>query len=186
MKLFKRPSPAIVVALIALVLAMSGTGYALTLPKNSIGKRQLKTNAVTSAKIKNGTIVGKDINSRTRRALKGHKGAPGRNGQAGPRGPAGAAGAAGKVGVSGYQVIQVKSASDSTSFKSLYPECPAGKVLLGGGAQVSGSVGGVGIVQSGPDTGATESKWEASAQEIAPQASNWTLYATIYCAQVAP
>jgi hypothetical protein len=183
MKLFRRPSPAIVVALIALVLAMSGTGYALTLPKYSIGKRQLKTNAVTSAKIKNGTIVSKDINRRTRRALKGHNGAPGQNGQTGPRGPAGATG---KVGVSGYQAIQVKSASDSTSFKSLYPECPAGKVLMGGGAQVSGSVGGVGIVQSGPDTAAIESKWEASAQEISPQASGWTLIATIYCAQVAP
>jgi hypothetical protein len=183
MKLFRRPSPAMVVALIALVLGMSGTGYALTLPKHSIGKSQLKTNAVTSAKIKNGTIVSKDINRRTRRALKGQIGAPGQNGPMGPRGPTGVAG---HVGVSGYQVIQVKSAGDSTSFKSLYPECPAGKVLLGGGAQVSGNVSGVGMVQSGPDFTAADSKWEASAQEISPQANGWTLIATVYCAQVAP
>ena len=46
------PSPAMVVALIALFVALGGTSYAaLTLPKNSVGTKQLKDGAVTAAKI---------------------------------------------------------------------------------------------------------------------------------------
>ncbi len=65
MKQFRigRPSPAMIVAIVALVLAMVGTGYAaVNLPKKSVGTAQLKTNAVTNAKIKNGTITGKKLN----------------------------------------------------------------------------------------------------------------------------
>ena len=58
-----RPSPAMVVAIAALVLAMVGTGYAaINLPKKSVGTAQLKANAVTNAKIKNNTITGKKLN----------------------------------------------------------------------------------------------------------------------------
>lgn len=58
-----RPSPAMVVAIAALVLAMVGTGYAaINLPKKSVGTAQLKVNAVTNAKIKNKTITGKKLN----------------------------------------------------------------------------------------------------------------------------
>lgn len=61
--LSRRPSPAMVVAVIALVIAMVGTGYAASLlPKNSVGTKQIKKNAVTSAKVKNKTLIGKDIN----------------------------------------------------------------------------------------------------------------------------
>ena len=65
MKQFRigRPSPAMVVAVAALVLAMVGTGYAaFKLPKKSVGTVQLKANAVTNAKIKNKTITGKKLN----------------------------------------------------------------------------------------------------------------------------
>ena len=58
----RRPSPAMVVAVAALVLAMAGVGYAATsLPKNSVGTKQIKKNAVTTAKVKNHTLTGKDI-----------------------------------------------------------------------------------------------------------------------------
>jgi hypothetical protein len=44
----QRPSPSMVVAFIALLVAMAGTGYAATtLPANSVSTRQLKNNAVT-------------------------------------------------------------------------------------------------------------------------------------------
>ena len=46
------PSPAMVVALSALVISMAGTGYAATrLPAHSVGSRALKKNAVTAAKL---------------------------------------------------------------------------------------------------------------------------------------
>jgi hypothetical protein len=52
-----------IVAIVALVVAMVGTGYAASLlPKNSVGTKQIKKNAVTGAKVKNQTLTGKDIN----------------------------------------------------------------------------------------------------------------------------
>src|SRR5262245_59274830 len=61
-----RPSPAMVVACIALTVALGGTSYAaIKLPKNSVGPRQLKTNAVTSPKVKNNAMTGADVNEGT-------------------------------------------------------------------------------------------------------------------------
>lgn len=76
MRLLKhRPSPAMVVAMIALFVAMSGAGYAASVAKNSVGTAALKSRAVTGDKIAkntilgsriiNGTIKGKDINLAT-------------------------------------------------------------------------------------------------------------------------
>jgi hypothetical protein len=66
-----RPSPAMVVAVMALIAALSGTAYA-ALGKNSVGSRQLKAkavtsgkianNAVTSAKVAQNSLTGADIN----------------------------------------------------------------------------------------------------------------------------
>lgn len=54
-----RPSPAMVVACIALTVALGGTSYAaIALPKNSVGTRQLKKNAVTGVKVKANAITG--------------------------------------------------------------------------------------------------------------------------------
>jgi hypothetical protein len=61
-KRLKVPSPAMAVAVAALVLAMVGTGYAaFKVPKKSVGTAQLKAKAVTNPKIKNGTITGKKL-----------------------------------------------------------------------------------------------------------------------------
>lgn len=62
----QRPSPAMAVALIALVVALGGTGYAaFKLPNNSVGVKQIKKNAVTSIKVKNHSLRGVDINAAT-------------------------------------------------------------------------------------------------------------------------
>jgi hypothetical protein len=65
------PSPAMIVAIIALVLALSGTAFA-ALGKNSVGTRQLKSkavttgkiasNAVNAAKVADHSLTGQDIN----------------------------------------------------------------------------------------------------------------------------
>lgn len=48
-----RPSPALVIAIIALVCAAAGTGYAaIKVPKNSVGTAQIKNKAVTPPKVK--------------------------------------------------------------------------------------------------------------------------------------
>jgi hypothetical protein len=47
-----RPSPALAVAVLALLIALSGTAYAAaTLPRHSVGTAQLKNRAVTLTKI---------------------------------------------------------------------------------------------------------------------------------------
>jgi hypothetical protein len=59
----KAPSPAFVVSLLALFVALGGTTYAATsFPANSVGTKQLKKNAVTAAKIKKGAIVASKVN----------------------------------------------------------------------------------------------------------------------------
>ncbi len=58
-----RPSPALIVAIIALIISMGGTGYAaFTLPRNSVGTKQLKNGAVTAAKVKRHSLTGAQIN----------------------------------------------------------------------------------------------------------------------------
>lgn len=66
-----RPSPAMIVALLALFAALSGSAYA-ALGKNTVGTKQLKQKAVTTGKIANnavngakvapGSLSGEDIN----------------------------------------------------------------------------------------------------------------------------
>lgn len=56
-----RPSPALVIACLALFVALGGTGYALTLPTNSVGTKQLRKAAVTSPDIRNGAVRAIDV-----------------------------------------------------------------------------------------------------------------------------
>jgi hypothetical protein len=58
----KGPSPAMVVACLALAVALSGAGYAaIKIPRNSVGTAQLKANAVTSPKVGLNALTGNDI-----------------------------------------------------------------------------------------------------------------------------
>ena len=83
-----RPSPAMVVACLALTLALGGTSYAaIKLPKNSVGTKQLKKNAVVSAKVKNGSLLRADF--------KAGQVPAGPAGPVGPQGPQGVQGPAG-------------------------------------------------------------------------------------------
>jgi hypothetical protein len=56
----RRPSPALIVALLALVAALAGTATALP-GKNSIDKNDIKKNAVKSKNIKKGQVKSSDI-----------------------------------------------------------------------------------------------------------------------------
>lgn len=57
-----RPSPAMIVAIVALVLSLGGTSYAaIVLPAGSVGTKQLKSNAVVGAKVKTGSLTIGDI-----------------------------------------------------------------------------------------------------------------------------
>ena len=91
----KRFTPAMIVAMIALAVALSGTAVAGT------------AKLITGSQIANGTIKLVDIHSSAQTALKGKTGATGPQGPAGvqgaqgPTGPQGATGATGATGASG-------------------------------------------------------------------------------------
>src|SRR3954447_2729045 len=73
-----------VIATLALFLALGGGAYAaLKLPKNSVGAKQIKSNAVRSAEVKPGSLLANDFKAgqvpRGRqgvRGLRGMSGAP--------------------------------------------------------------------------------------------------------------
>jgi len=71
-RLLSRPSPALIVSIIALVVALAGTGYAASsLPRNSVGPGQIErgavhnsdlaSRAVTSSKVRDGSLLVKDF-----------------------------------------------------------------------------------------------------------------------------
>ena len=66
-----RPSPAMIVATLALFVAMGGTGYAVSkLPKGSVGPAQIRKNAVRSQHIKPGSITTAKLAQSTISALR--------------------------------------------------------------------------------------------------------------------
>src|SRR4029453_19075923 len=86
----RRPSPAMVVACIALGVSLGGTSYATitqVLPRNAVGPIQLRDNSVTSEKVR-------DFSLRLWDFKRGQlpRGPAGPTGPVGPQGPAGGIG----------------------------------------------------------------------------------------------
>jgi hypothetical protein len=81
-----------VMATLAMFIVLGGGAYAAgtTLAKNSVGSRQLKANAVTSSKVKDGKLLAKDFKAGQLPAgAKGATGAQGAKGDKGDKGDAG-------------------------------------------------------------------------------------------------
>lgn len=106
----RKPSPALVVASVSLFVALSGVSYAVAnLPRNSVGTAQLKPNAVTSPKVRDGSLKQNDFapgqlpvgaqGLAGPPGPRGETGATGNEGAQGAQGPQGPAGASGPVGV---------------------------------------------------------------------------------------
>jgi hypothetical protein len=92
----RRPSPAMLVALLALFVALGGSSYAaLQLRPGSVGTKQLKNGAVTSKKVRNNSLLVRDFRRSQRAQLQGPQGA---RLPSGPQGPQGAQGPQGPVG----------------------------------------------------------------------------------------
>jgi hypothetical protein len=61
-----RPSPAMVVAFIALFVAIGGSSYAVTrLPSGSVGSKQLRKGAVRTTNLANGAVTGAKVKNRS-------------------------------------------------------------------------------------------------------------------------
>jgi hypothetical protein len=97
------PRHGTVVAYVALFCALAGGAYAaVKLPGNSVGTKQLKTNAVIGAKVKDGSLAAADFAAGQLPAgPKGDTGAAGPKGDTGAAGPKGDTGATGPTGPTG-------------------------------------------------------------------------------------
>ena len=123
-----------VMATIAVFIALGGGAYAaVKLPKNSVGGAQIKKNAVTSTKVKNGSLKKGDF---AKNQLP--TGAPGPVGPAGARGPTGATGETGPTGTFGsVTTVFFQATSDlaNATNASYGAFCGAGKVAIAGGGR---------------------------------------------------
>ncbi len=71
MRRIKTPSPAMVVATVALFIALGGAGYAaVSIPRNSVGTNEIKNFAVTPLKIQPGAIKTKKLRDNSVTTLK--------------------------------------------------------------------------------------------------------------------
>jgi hypothetical protein len=192
------PSPALIVACVALVVALGGVSYAASvLPKHSVGKAQLqknavtpaklRNNAVTGAKVKDGTLTVADFNAKQLPAgpqgPKGDTGSQGSKGDTGPQGPKGDSGVrgltgeTGPVGISGYEQVLQPSAVDANSISQQSAECPAGKRVLGGGVTAHTDLV---IVESYPSA---DNRWTGVVKNAAAYSRDYAVFAV--CANIA-
>jgi hypothetical protein len=173
----KLPSPAIVLAAVALLVALGGTSIAAVtqIPRASVGTAQLKANAVTGAKIANSTITSADVrNGSLRRADFGAAQLPA--GPAGPQGPAG------PPGLSAREQVSAETPQTSVAPKNATATCPTGKRVIGGGVEVSGA--GRGRVTVTENKPAGDNAWEAEAFEAVATTAAWKIVVHAICANV--
>ncbi|MEX0850998.1 MAG: hypothetical protein WD015_05790 [Gaiellaceae bacterium] len=143
----RRPSPAMVVACLALLVALGGTSVAAVsqLARNSVGPRQLQFGAVTNPKIRNNAVTSAKV--RNRSLLRADfapgqlpAGPTGPQGPTGPAGPAGAAGAAGPAGVIGAITVRTQSTTitGGTAHDGIYVTARVQRLCEGNERAISG------------------------------------------------
>ena len=139
-----------VVGTVALFIALGGVSYAaVTLPARSVGTKQLKSEAVTGAKVRNGTLTKKDFKkSSLPRGKAGEAGQDGHAGDVGPAGPRGEPGAPGLKGDTGPAGAAGPTGADG-------PAGPAGSSGATGPAGPPGPAGAPGATGPAGTAGAT-------------------------------
>ena len=145
----RRPSPAVLIAIAALVVALGSTAVAATLITSS---SQIKDGVILSRDVQDGTLQGADFQNdtisvgkltrATRTSLRGQTGPKGDRGAQGPKGPSGDA------ILSSVSYAAVKVTVGPASFASVRAACPKGLVVVGGG--VSEPSGKAVVASSGP------------------------------------
>lgn len=181
------PSPAVVIASLALLLSLTGSAVAGALitgaqiANNTVGTLDLKNNDVRSIDVRNNSLTSLDVLNGTLKAIDF---APGQlpPGPAGPAGQQGPAGPQGAPGLASLQIVSAESASNSDPNRQVEALCPAGKVVVGGGAHIWNAATDVALDESYPSGAA---KWRATAYEVNATGANWHLVAYAICAAVA-
>ena len=111
------------VALLALFVALSGASYAaVQLPRNSVGSKQIRDNAVVSAKVRNGSLLAEDF-------MAGQL-PRGERGETGERGPAGSQGATGAEGPRGPSDLYWSLGAGQTLLPSTATDYTAASIVV--------------------------------------------------------
>lgn len=194
-----RPSPALVVACVALAVAVGGTSYAVTaLPLASVGTAELKNGSVTSSKIRDGSLRAEDFapdelpvgetglpgadGATGPTGATGPQGPPGPRGEQGPAGPPGPAGPAGLAGPGGPPQTSVHAAAGTIqpgATQSLVALCGEGESATGGSVTVTaGPAAGLVLEGQGPQPdsgGVSPNSWAASASNGGAKSVSWAV-----------
>lgn len=208
----RKPSPAMGVAFVALLAALSGTAVALpgknTVDSGDIKNRQVKgkdvaRNAVTGSKIKTGAVKSSDVGNDSLTGTDVNEGTLGQVPSAASADTAsnatnaGTADNADNLGgqpaadhLRDFRQVSATSASNSTSPKSATANCAIGEVALGGGSSLSGGTLPENIVLKGSQVfqqftilGFTlPGGFTATGVETDPDGGNWTVTARATCA----
>ena len=131
-RLSRRPSPSMIVALIALFVALGGSGYAAV----KINGKDIANRSVAGKKLKRGAVTAREVKNRSLTARDFKRGQL-RRGPQGPVGPSGEDGAPGEDGLPGEEgepgaalaYVRVSKAGDIDTSDS--KNFPAGNVHRG-------------------------------------------------------
>jgi hypothetical protein len=189
----RRPSPALVVSVIALSVALGGTSYAaIVLPANSVGTKQIKKNAVTTKKVKNGSLRRADFGAGQLPAgATGATGATGARGATGPKGDKGEKGDPGINGTNGTANVVVRESPSTpvaaSAIVSVTVQCLAGERAIGGGYDASGNgeFGTVAVDSQPTGTAAAPNGWTVkvnNATALSGNAQPSAIVAKVVCA----
>jgi Collagen triple helix repeat (20 copies) len=191
----RRPRPSTAIALVALVVALGGTSYAATvLPAGSVGTAQLKNGAVTSKKVKDGSLLARDFASGQlpggargpagptgAPGAAGATGTPGATGPAGPQGPPGAQGPPGSLSLT--YVPQDYGPFPAHTQYGGEAVCPTNLHAVGGGVfSESGTPGEQAVNSSYPSDGNATGQegtraWWAFVDNLSSSPQGFTVYA---------
>jgi hypothetical protein len=145
--------------------------------------------SVTTRAIRDDTIRLRDLHGSVRRVARrpgppGRDGEDGQDGLDGEDGVDGLDGVDGEDGVSAYEVVRGETpVTEAVGFHGV--ECPAGKVVLGGGAIPTSAEPGAAFQVELSGLQDDDGGWQARVRRVAG-AGPWTLGVQVICADVNP
>ena len=118
-----------VTAMVALVFAMGGTGYALSIPNNSVGTKQIKRNGVSNSDIRANAVTSAKVKDRSLKAVDFAVGQL----------PAGPPGVVANVIVRRVDIVLPAGAGAGVpgAITSGFATCAAGEKIIGGSVNIS-------------------------------------------------